>query len=47
MVVRNNIFLSYFFYVSGPLNAVPSTWFRRELGGALSSIEYVTETFIV
>ena len=47
IVFRTNVFLCYFFYVSGPLNAVSSTWFRRELGEALSSIEYVTQTFIV
>ena len=46
-VVRTNVFLCYVFYLSCPLNAVPSTCFRRELGEALSSIEYDAETLLV
>ena len=46
-VVRTNVFLCYVFYLSCPLNAVPSTCFRRELGETLSSIEYDAETLLV
>ena len=41
--LRSTVSLFYFFYLSRPLNAALSTWFRREFGQALSSIEYDTE----
>ena len=46
-VVRTKVFLCYVFYLSCPLNAVPSTCFRRELREAMLSIEYDAETLLV